>query len=444
MSSIFADRVYRGTLTRRDFIRLSALAALGTAAGCATNPVTGQSQFMLMGEGEEIRLDKTASPHQFSADYGQTQDSALNSYVAGVGKALNRVSHRPHMPYNFHVVNATYVNAYAFPGGSIAVTRGILAELDNEAELAALLGHELGHVNARHTASRMSKGKLLGALVGGATLLAGAKSKTLGDLAGTLGGAGAGLLLASYSRDDERQADDLGMEYMVRAGYTPEGMVGLMDVLRSMNKRQPSAIETMFATHPMSSERYETAVKSSRTRFGDKKGQSLNRERYMDSTARLRKLAPMFKLFQEGDKAMSSKDYAAAEDRYARGLKISPDDYAGLVMMAKCQIARKNPKAARGYADKARKSYPAEAQAHHIHGVAAIQQKDYAAALADFSSYERLLPGNPATVFLKGFSYEGMQDKQHAAEQYARYLKTTNQGEMAEHAYSRLKSWGYL
>ena len=94
--------------------------------------------------------------------------------------------------------------------------------------------------------------------------------------------------------------------------------------------------------------------------------------------------------------------------------------------------------------DKARKSYPAEAQAHHIHGVAAIQQKDYAAALSDFSNYERLLPGNPATIFLKGFAYEGMQDKQHAAEQYARYLKTTNQGEMAEHAYSRLKSWGYL
>lgn len=444
MNSTFADRAYKGTLTRRDFIKLSAMAALSTAAGCATNPVTGQSQLMLMGESEEIRLDKGSSPHQFSADYGRSQDSALNAYVAGVGSSLARTSHRPGMPYNFHVVNATYVNAYAFPGGSIAVTRGILAELDNEAELAALLGHELGHVNARHTAARMSKGQLLSTLVGGVSILAGSKSQMLGNLAGSVGGLGASLLLANYSREDERQADELGMEYMVRAGYTPEGMVGLMDVLRSMNKRQPSAIETMFSTHPMSTERYETAVNRSRTRFGDRRNLALNKDRYMDSTARLRKLAPMFKLFQEGDKAMAAKDYNTAENRYAQGLKHSPNDYAGLVMMAKCQIARKNPKAARDYADRARRAYPAEAQAQHIHGVAAIQQKDYATALTDFTNYERILPGNPTTVFMKGFAYEGMQDKRNAAGEYARYLQMNNQGEMAEHAYSRLKSWGYL
>jgi predicted Zn-dependent protease len=444
MNSTFADRVYKGTLTRRDFLKLSTMAALSTAVGCAVNPVTGQSQLMFMGESEEIRLDRTNSPHQLSADYGRSQDTALNAYVAGVGSSLARTSHRQNMPYRFHVVNATYVNAYAFPGGTIAVTRGILAELDNEAELAALLGHELGHVNARHTAARMSKGQLLSVLVGGASIAAGTKSEALGNLTGTVGGLGAGLLLAGYSREDERQADELGMDYMVRAGYSPDGMVGLMDMLQSMNKRQPSAIATMFSTHPMSTERYQTAVTRSRTRFGGQRSLPLHKERYMDSTARLRKLAPMFKQFQEGDKAMAAKDYKTAESRYAQGLKQSPNDYAGLVMMAKCQIARENPKAARNYADKARRAYPAEAQAQHIHGVAAIQQKDYSTALTDFSNYERMLPGNPTTVFLKGFSYEGMQDKRNAANEYTRYLRMTNQGEMAQHAQSRLKSWGYL
>jgi len=445
MTSIFDDRAYKGTLTRRDFIRLSALAAVSTAvAGCAANPVTGQSQLMLMGEGEEIQIDRVNTPHQFSADYGVIQDAALSAYVSGVGARLARVTHRTQMPYRFAVVNATYVNAYAFPGGSIAITRGILAEMDNEAELAGLVGHELGHVNARHTAARMSKGRILGTLVGGASLLAGTASESLGNLAGTVGGLGASLYLAQYSREDERQADELGMEYMVGGGYSPQGMVGLMDVLRSMSRRQPSAIEAMFSSHPMSTERYDTAVARSRTRFGGSLNLPVYRERYMDSTASLRRLAPMFKLFQEGDKAMAAKEYSVAQSRYAEGLKLSPNDYAGLVMMSKCMIAQKNGKAAADYAARARRAYPTEGQAHHMHGVASILNKDYARALADFSGYERILPGNPTTVFMKGFSYEGMKDRQNAAQEYQRYLKVVTQGEMAQHAYSRLKTWGYL
>ena len=444
MTSVFDDRAYRGALTRRDFMKLAALAAVSTAAGCAANPVTGQSQLMLMGEGEEVQIDKVNAPHQFSADYGVSQDAALNAYVSGVGASLARGTHRLQMPYNFHVVNATYVNAYAFPGGSIAITRGILAELDNEAELAALVGHELGHVNARHTAARMSTSKLLGVLVGGASLAVGAASQTLGNLAGNLGGLGASLLLAKYSREDERQADELGMEYMVKAGYSPQGMIGLMDMLRATGRRQPSAIEAMFSSHPMSEERYQTAVVRSRTRYGDRQGLPLNRERYMDSTARLRRLAPMFKLFQEGDKAMAAKSYPAAEGRYAEGLKVSPNDYAGLVMMSKCLIAQKKGKQAADYAARARRVYPTEAQAQHIHGVASIMNKDYATALADFTAYERMLPGNPTTVFMKGFSLEGMKNKQGAAQEYHRYLQVVKQGEMAQHAYSRLKVWGYL
>ena len=109
------------------------------------------------------------------------------------------------MPYNFNGVNAAYVNAYAFPGGSIAATRGILLKIDNEAELDALLGHELGHVNARHTAQQMSKATLTQALVGGAAAMAGTQSEVFGDLAGQLGAIGAGALLASYSRDNERE-----------------------------------------------------------------------------------------------------------------------------------------------------------------------------------------------------------------------------------------------
>ncbi|MGD8540943.1 MAG: M48 family metalloprotease, partial [Desulfobacteraceae bacterium] len=134
-------------LSRRRFIRLSALAAGGLLTGCAVNPVTGRSQLMLVSEDQEIQLDRQNSPYQFSSDYGVVQDAALNRYIHQTGLKLAARTHRPQMPYSFRCVNATYVNAYAFPGGSIAATRGILLKLQNEAELAALLGHELGHVN---------------------------------------------------------------------------------------------------------------------------------------------------------------------------------------------------------------------------------------------------------------------------------------------------------
>ena len=216
-------------MTRRDFLWLTSLSAAGFVTGCATSPVTGRKQLMLVSEEQEIQIDKQNSPHQFSADYGIMQDKALNDYINQTGKKITPRTHRAHMPYSFHVVNANYVNAYAFPGGSIACTRGILLSLENEAELAALLGHELGHVNARHTAQQMSKGVLVQAIVGGLSALAGAQGAIYGQLASQLGMVGAGALLASYSRDNEREADALGMEYMFRARYNPKGMIGLME-----------------------------------------------------------------------------------------------------------------------------------------------------------------------------------------------------------------------
>jgi beta-barrel assembly-enhancing protease len=147
-------RVY----SRREFVKISALASAGLLAGCAINPVTGEKQLMLVSEDWEIQVDRQNSPHQFSTDYGTLQDEALNRYIQQVGTAMVPNTHRPKMPYSFQGVNATYVNAYAFPGGSIAATRGILLSLESEAALSALIGHELGHVNARQTAEEVRSG----------------------------------------------------------------------------------------------------------------------------------------------------------------------------------------------------------------------------------------------------------------------------------------------
>jgi predicted Zn-dependent protease len=431
------------SFSRRHFLWLLSMSAAGAAVSCATSPVTGRTQFMLVSEEEEIQIDRQNAPFQFSADYGQIQDPGLNDYVRQVGQSLAARTHRTQMPYSFRAVNATYVNAYAFPGGSIACTRGILLSLDDEAELAALLGHELGHVNARHTAQQMSKGKVTNTIVGGFSVVAGAVAGGLGQLAGAVGSIGAGALLASYSRDNEREADALGMEYMVKAGYGPKGMVDLMEMLQSLSKSKPSTIELMFATHPMSDERYQSAVKNSQTKYASAQNLPLNRERYMDHTARLRAMKGTIEELQKGEQAMNGQKMGEAEAHFQNALKQTPNDYVGLVLMATCQIVQKKPAEGLRYSEAAKSVYPQEAQAYYLSGFAKLQTKNFAGAYQDFSSYEKVLPGNPTTVFFKGFSKEGMGNKEEAAKEYHRYLQVVQEGKFAQHAYGRMVEWGY-
>jgi len=430
-------------LTRREFLWVTSASAAGLLLGCATNPVTGRSQLMLVSEDQEIELDRQNSPHQFSTDYGLLQDRVLNNYINTTGKKISTLTHRPQMPYSFQGVNAAYVNAYAFPGGSIAATRGILVELKNEAELAALLGHEIGHVNARHTAEQMSKGVLTNALIGGIATVAGTQSSGLGSLASQLGMIGAGALLAHYSRGNEREADSLGLEYMVKAGYNPNGFVGLMDMLRSTSKHKPNAIELMFSTHPMSDERYRTAVQSVQTQYRHAQNLPLYQERYMDNTVKLRSMKGAIEDMQKGESAMGGEKYDEAETYFKKALKQAPEDYAGLVMMAKCLTVREKYSEAAGFVGKAKQVYPQEAQAHYLAGFVNIKEKKYDSAYEDFNAYEKILPGNPNIKFYQGLSLEGMKRVPESANKYYEYIKIVNQGEKAKYAYQRLVEWGY-
>jgi predicted Zn-dependent protease len=434
----------RGALTRRQFLRLSSMTAAGYVFGCATDPVTGKKQLMLVSEDTEIQIDKQYSPIQFSSDFGEVRDSELNRYVSQVGNKMAAASHRPHMPYSFRVVNATYVNAYAFPGGSIAATRGIMLELDNEAELASLLGHELGHVNARHAAEQMSKGQFTQALVDRISVLAGTQSAALGDLANQLGQISAGALLAKYSRDNEREADALGMQYMVGAGYGSEGFVGLMEMLNSLSKHKSSTVDLLFATHPMSQERHDTAVREANTKYQSALKGPLNRDRYMDHTAGLRARKGAIQEIQEGEKQMAARKYDAAENHFRRALKQAPDDYVALCMMSISNLAQEQYAVGRQYAEMAQKAYPKEAQAYHLSGFSRIQLKDFEGAYEEFDAFERLLPGNPNTIFFKGYCREGMDQIEPAASEYRRYLQEVQQGKYAQHAYRRLVDWGYI
>ncbi len=227
----------------RSFAALCALAVL--LAGCATNPATGEKQFTLVSEGQEIQMGLEADP-SIVGSMGLDPDSGRQRYVRELGMRLARVSERPNLPWTFRVIDDPVVNAFAFPGGHIYVTRGILAHLNSEAELASVLGHEIGHVTARHSVTQMTRQQVaqLGLVVG--TVLRPDLARYTG-----IASQGLGLLFLKYSRDDESQADHLGLRYMRRAGYDAHRMPEVYTLLERVSQAGGGGrVPDWLATHP--------------------------------------------------------------------------------------------------------------------------------------------------------------------------------------------------
>ena len=218
---------------------------LSTFVACATNPATGKRQLMLVSEGQEAAMGKEAD-EQFHGVYGDFPDRSVQSYVESVARPLAAVSERPGLPWTFRVVDDAQVNAFALPGGYVYVTRGILAHMNSEAELAAVLGHEIGHVTARHSASSQSK-QLLGMVGLGVGMILSPTLRQGGDALGQA----FGLVFLKFGRDQESQADQLGLRYIVRKDYNPEEMLDVFRMLDSVNTSTGGdRLPNWLSTHP--------------------------------------------------------------------------------------------------------------------------------------------------------------------------------------------------
>jgi len=295
---------------------------------CAVNPVTGQHEFTMISESQEIQLGEENYSYMQQGGGGEYDvDPGLSAYVRGVGERLVAASQRlafteRQLPYEFVVLNSSVPNAWALPGGKLAINRGLLTELNSEAELAAVLGHEVVHAAARHSAQQMERGTWLQIGVLGTAILTGDSGYS--DLA--IGGAsvGAQLLSQSYGRSAELQSDEYGMRYMSEAGYDPQGAIALQETFMRLSEgRATDWLSGLFASHPPSQERVE-ANKATAEILPP--GGVIGEERYRAAMQRTMDSKPAYDAYDEGRKALADADTDLAAEKADAAIRLFPDE----------------------------------------------------------------------------------------------------------------------
>lgn len=253
-------------MTRRVLFFATCFVVINALAGCAVNPVSGKTEMALMSEEKEIALGKK-NDKLVRKQYGVYPDQALQDYVNRVGQSLVRHSHRPDIKYTFTVLDSPEVNAFALPGGYVYITRGILAYVNSEAEMAAVLGHEIGHVTARHGVRQYSKATATNI---GFTLATIFMPELRNDLSQQLMNVLGNAIISGYGREAELEADRLGAQYLARDGYDPKAMIDVIGVLKNQEEfeverakrehRQPQVYHGVFASHPSADKRLQQVV----------------------------------------------------------------------------------------------------------------------------------------------------------------------------------------
>jgi len=260
------------------FIYACLLASIFLVNSCVINPVTGKKQLVLMSEEQEIAMGKDADP-QIVAQYGLYENKALQDFITQKGKDMAAISHRPNLNYEFKILDSEVLNAFAVPGGYVYFTRGIMAHFNNEAEFAGVLGHEIGHITARHSVSQQTKA-VLGqvGLIGSMILV-----PQVAEFAEPLS-QGLGLLFLKFGRDAERQSDELGVEYSSKIGYDAREMAGFFNTLeRKSSGAESGELPDFLSTHPNPGSR-NTAVMNLSVEWKNKlklNNPSINRDRYL-------------------------------------------------------------------------------------------------------------------------------------------------------------------
>lgn len=409
------------------------LLVIAAISACGTNPVTGKRQFTLMSQAREVALGQQQyAPSQQTQGGVYLLDPKVNAYVNRVGQTLARFSAQPGLPYEFVVLNNDVPNAWALPGGKIAINRGLLVRLEDEAQLASVLGHEIVHAAARHGAEQQATNLGISIL---ANTVAGQTDNRLYQQLTVLGATGA---QAYYSRDNELEADHYGIDYMVAAGYDPHGAVELQETFLRLSQeqgRQGDWFSRFFASHPPSRER----VNRNRARAATLPTGKRNRQAFRNATRQLRKDKPAYDKHQQATKAAGDKKYDTALSLTNQAIKRQPREARFHITKGRLLDTKRQPKAALNAFNRAVTLEPRFFATHLYQGLQLNEMKHYARAEQALATSHGLLPTQQASFFLGEIARRNGQ-RNRAIGYYRQALQSG--GELGEAAGARLRQLG--
>jgi predicted Zn-dependent protease len=405
---------------------------LSLLIACGTNPVTGKRQITFMSQAQEIAIGRQQyAPSQQSQGGKYLIDRNLNAYVNRIGQSLAKFSAQPDLPYEFVVLNSDVPNAWALPGGKIAINRGLLVLLEDEAQLAAVLGHEVVHAAARHGAEQQatSMGIQLAAVL--------AASQTKNPYYRQAAGLGAAGAQAFYSRANELESDHYGINYMVAAGYEPYGAVELQQTFLRLSKQrgQASWLSTFFASHPPSQERVDKNRARAKTLPSGKR----NRQSYLNAIRQIRKDKPAYEAHQNALKAAKKKQWSEAMNLTNRAIRLQPKEARFQITKGHLLNKQKKKTQALSAFNRAVNLEPQYFSPHLYRGLLYNDLKNYARAEQDLQNSFKLFPTQPAAFYLGEIS-QRKRNYQQAVNYYRQASR--GGGEMAKVANQRIQRLG--
>jgi beta-barrel assembly-enhancing protease len=320
-------------------------------SGCTVNPVTGKSELSLLDESREIELGtQQYQPSQQAQGGLYTSDPQLTDYVSRVGQNLARAADR-RLPYEFVIIDDSTPNAWALPGGKIAINRGLLLRLSSEAELAAVLSHEIVHAAARHGAQSIERNLLISGVLSAAGSAIGSSDSRYSDLLDNGAQIGAQFIVSSYGRDAELESDRYGMLYMVRAGYDPAAAVSLQETFVALSKdRSSNWLEGLLASHPPSQERV-TRNRQTAARLSETVTINLTQgfDHYRANLSRLGELSPAYDLTTDALNALNANDLNQATIFINEALRLTDSEAAIHGAAGQISLALKKPREAESH-----------------------------------------------------------------------------------------------
>ncbi|GBE02270.1 TPR repeat-containing protein YfgC precursor [bacterium BMS3Abin08] len=384
---------------------------------CAVNPVTGERELMLVSESQEIEIGREAAPSLNWAYGGEFHDPALKQYLEGIVRRIWQNAERPYLPFRFTIQNTSVPNAFALPG-YVAITRGLLADLQNEAQFAAVMGHEVGHVMARHTAKRISLGTLqqLGLVVGGVAL----GGKEGSDVLLRLGAIGSSLLLLRYDREQELQADRLGVRYMAALGYDPyEAIkahqrlkVAVDKYLKNLGKTQKedTFLDAVLSTHPREEIRKEEMLAMIKQLPPyHLRGDGRFAGRFQAAIEGLRKINRVYFVYDRAVLLYNKDKLAEAEKQLRKAISMNSEQAPFYNLYGMISLKQERYSEAGKYFKEALLRDKNYQPSYYGLGLAGLKSHRYRAAIEQFRRSLELYPDHPGSHFGMGKSYFNLE-----------------------------------